>query len=160
MTSTASTRRESRGGWASLAGIRTTILHVDNILALPGPGLIAGTKALGTKHQAIAAFVAATLRAMREISADPQAGLDASIAAVPDLTSASNTATQLAILKATIATWPRSGGDATTYGTIDTAGWNASIDYMTTLKLVPTPVTVDNLLDLTLLPAAGASSSP
>ena len=145
----------------SLAGVRTTVLHVDSILALPGPGLIAGTKALGTKHDAIAAFVSATLRAMREIAADPQQGLDASIAAVPDLTAGSSQDAQLAILKATIATWPNTVTPYLgTYGFLNVGGWKSSIDYMTTLKLVPKPVTVDDVLDQTILPAAGASASP
>ena len=53
--------------------------HVDQITPLPGPGLVVGTATLAAKHDALKAFVAATLRAMTEIKADPQKGVDASI---------------------------------------------------------------------------------
>src|SRR5204863_8808226 len=84
-----------------LSGERTVVLRVDQVVPLPGPGLIAGTKTLASKRAAIAAFVAATLKAMREIEANPQTGLDASVAAVPDL-GKDRPAVQKAILGATI----------------------------------------------------------
>ncbi|MEA2674822.1 MAG: putative riboflavin transport system substrate-binding protein [Chloroflexota bacterium] len=133
-----------------LSGTHAVVLHVDGVVALPGPGLISSKATLGSKRDAVAAFVAATLRAMTEIAADPKVGLDASVAAVPDL--ASSRDTQSAILAATIATWsPASGGGA--FGTIDHAGWQASITYMQTLGLVPNPVTVDQLVRDDLLPS-------
>lgn len=136
-------------GQLERAGSPVVVLHVDDVIALPGPGLIAGTKALDTKRDAVAAFVAATLRAMTEIAADPQVGLDAAIKAVPTI--ASDRANQLAILQATIALWlPASGGGS--FGAIDTAGWQDSVTYMTTLGLVPNPVTVDQLVRTDLLP--------
>ena len=64
-----------------LAGIPTIQLHVDQATPLPGPGLIVGTATLAKKHDALKAFVTATLRAMTAILADPQAGLTASIEA-------------------------------------------------------------------------------
>ena len=84
-----------------------------------------------------------------EIAADPQKGLDATFAAQPDL--AKDPALQRQVLDATIAAWknPRTGA---AYGAIDKAGWQASIDYMTQLGLVPNPVTVDKLVDESLLP--------
>ena len=54
-------------------------------MPLPGPGLMTGTQTLAAKHDALAAFIAATLRAMDEIAADPQVGLDAAFALVPEL---------------------------------------------------------------------------
>ena len=133
-----------------LAGFPTTNLHVDAIVPLPGPGLISGTGTLGSKQAAIAAFVAATLKAMADISADPEKGLDAAITAVPDLGSAR--ATQKAILEATIAAWKGSAPGAPALGVIDTAGWAASLDYMTTLGLVPNPIKVEDLIRSDLLP--------
>jgi NitT/TauT family transport system substrate-binding protein len=132
-----------------LSGSPAVVLHVDDVVALPGPGLIAGTRALDTKVDAVEAFIAATLRAMTEIAATPSVGLDAAIAAVPEL--GKDRATQAAILDATIATWsaPAGGGP---FGTIDVAGWEASIAYMTTLGLVPNPVTFDGLVRTDLLP--------
>lgn len=135
-----------------LTGTTAVVLHVDDVVALPGPGLIASTATLDAKHDAVATFVAATLRAMTEIAADPRLGLEAAITAVPDL--AGQRATQAAILDATIATWsPAAGGGS--FGTIDRAGWEESIAYLTTLDLVPNPVTVDDLVREDLLPGQG-----
>jgi NitT/TauT family transport system substrate-binding protein len=127
-----------------LSGTDTVVLHVDDVIALPGPGLIAGQKLLNANNRAVAAFASATLRAMSEIASDPQKGIDAAIRAVPEL--AGDRDKQLAILNATIATWAPPGGDATDYGAIDRDGWQASIDYLSRLGLVPNPVTVDGLV--------------
>jgi NitT/TauT family transport system substrate-binding protein len=127
-----------------LAGEKAVVLHVDKVIALPGPGLIVSGTTLDAKRDAVTRFRDATLRAMREIAANGDAGLDAAIAAVPEL--ASQRDTQRAILDATIATWAPPGGDAAAFGTIDRAGWSASIDFLETLGLVPKPVTVDQLV--------------
>lgn len=129
-----------------LSGSKAVVLHVDDVVALPGPGLIAGTSTLETNADAVAAFVGATLRAMTEIAADPNLGLEAAITAVPELGKDERTrATQQAILAATIATWsPASGGGD--FGTIDEQGWTDSIAYLTKLGLVPNPVTVEDLV--------------
>src|SRR5206468_157764 len=124
-----------------LSGTKTTILAVDSIVPLPGPGLISGTSTLGAKKAAVAAFVKATLRAMTEIAADPSKGLDAAIVAVPDL--GKDRATQSAILDATIAAW-KGSADAAAIGSIDSTGWQKSIDFMTRLGLVPNPVKLDD----------------
>jgi NitT/TauT family transport system substrate-binding protein len=112
--------------------------------------LISGTTTLSAKRAAVAGFVAATLKAMKEIEANPDAGLDAAIAAVPEL--GKDRTTQKAILTATIDAW-KGGGAATTFGAIDRAAWTKSVAFMTGLGgLVPKPVTVDQLVDETLLP--------
>ena len=142
-----------------LTGADAVVLHVDRIVALPGPGLIVGTATLDAKAAAVRAFVAATIRAMNEIAAEPKVGLDAAIAAVPEL--ASDRETQAAILEATIATW-QAPGDVTPFGTIDRAGWQASIAFLEQLDdrapagsppLVPNPVTVDDVVRDDLLQA-------
>jgi NitT/TauT family transport system substrate-binding protein len=132
------------------AGIDVNVLTVDSIVPLPGPGLVTGTATLAAKHDALAAFTAATLRAMDEIAADPQKGLDATLAAVPEL--ASDPALQRQILDATVAQWKNTRTGAA-LGSIDTAGWQQSLDFMTKLGLVPNPVTVDKLVDTSLLPS-------
>ncbi len=131
------------------AGIEPVVLGVDDSTPLPGPGLVTGTATLAAKRDALAAFTAATLRAMDEIAADPQKGLDATFTAVPDL--AADPELQREILDATIATWsnPRTAGP---YGSIDRAAWQQSLAFMTGLGLVPNPVTVDQLVDESLLP--------
>ena len=89
------------------SGFATTQLTVDSIVPLPGPGLIVGTgHAHGQARRASQRFIAATLRAMDEIEANPQLGLDDSIAVVPEL--GSDRAGQLAMLNATIALWSSS----------------------------------------------------
>ncbi len=108
-----------------------------------------GTSTLAAKHDLLAAFTAATLKAMDDIAADPQKGVDAAFKAAPDL--AADPDLQRQILDATIATWKNPRTNAP-YGAIDTAGWQQSLDYLTTLGMVPNPVTVGQLVDDSLLP--------
>ena len=132
------------------AGIEPVVLTVDDVVPLPGPGLVTGTKTLETKAAALKAFTAVTLDSMTQITDDPQSGLDATFKAVPDL--AKDPDLQRQILDATIATWKnqRTGG---ALGSIDRAGWQESLDFMTGLGgLVPNPVTVDQLVNASLLP--------
>jgi NitT/TauT family transport system substrate-binding protein len=131
----------------ALGGIKTSVLTVDQITPLPGPGIIASTATIAAKRDAVAGFIRATLKAMNEIVATPSVGLDSSIQAVPDL--AKDKATQRAILAATIAAWRPSGVGATDQltGAIDPADWDASATYMTTLGMVPKPVTSADLVD-------------
>jgi NitT/TauT family transport system substrate-binding protein len=130
------------------AGIEPVVLTVDDVVALPGPGLVTGTATLDAKADALRAFTAATLDAMDQIAADPQAGLDATFAAVPDL--AADPELQRQVLDATIAAWANRAGEP--LGTIDREGWQQSLDFMSGLGLVPNPVTVDQLVDDALLP--------
>jgi NitT/TauT family transport system substrate-binding protein len=126
-------------------GTPVTVLSVDASVPLPGNGLIAGTRTIADKHDALAAFVAATLRAMAAIRADPQAGLDASVTAVPEL--GKDEATQLAILNATIRLWSTDGG-------IDTAAWQQTEQFMAGLPDGPlsgSPPPVNDLVDTSLL---------
>lgn len=132
-----------------LTGSKAVVLHVDDVVALPGPGLIAGTSTIAAKRDAIAAFVGATLRAMTEISADPALGVEAAFKAVPEL--ATDRSKQEAILAATIATWSPAGGGS--LGTIDEQGWADSIAYLAELGLVPNPVTVGDLVAPGFVPA-------
>jgi NitT/TauT family transport system substrate-binding protein len=134
-----------------LSGTPATILHVDQTVPLPGNGLIVGV-ALGSKRDALKAFVAATLRAMQDVAADPQKGLDATVAVVPDL--GKDRPTQLAILKATIETWSSDYTRANGAGTIDRAGWTRSVAFIAGLADSPItgkPPTVDQLVDESLL---------
>ena len=133
-----------------LSGEEVNILRVDDVIALPGPGLIAGTSTIGSKPDAIGAFVVQTLRAMREIAADPDKGLDAAIAAVPEL--GQDRATQRAILLATIEMWQSDLTRARGLGAIDRDGWTESIAFLTELELVAKPVTVDDLVDPRFIP--------
>jgi NitT/TauT family transport system substrate-binding protein len=134
-----------------LTGEPASILRVDDVVPLPGNGLIAGEDTLDAKSDAIAAFIAVTLRAMEEIEADPQVGLDAAFTAVPELAAAEDV--QRAILEATIETWRGPVQEAGGLGATDPADWEASIAYLRELGLVPNEVTVDDVLFQGLLPA-------
>ena len=136
----------------TLAGFATTALTVDDIVPLPGSGLIVGTATLSAKPDALAAFVAATLRAMREIDASPELGLDDAIAVVPEL--ANDRTTQSAILQATIQMWHSPNTDAHGLGAIDAAGWTQSLAFMRGLpgSNIPANLTVDSLVRTEVLP--------
>jgi putative riboflavin transport system substrate-binding protein len=136
-----------------LHGQKASILRIDAITPLPGPGLIAGTKTLEEQHDAVSAFVAATLQAMIEIKANPTVGLDAAIKEVPAL--ANDRETQSALLAATIDTWTGPAQEAHGLGAIDRAGWEKSITYLGSLGLTKAPVTTEQLIREDLLPAGG-----
>jgi NitT/TauT family transport system substrate-binding protein len=135
-----------------LAGFETTQLAIDDIVPLPGPGLIVSTTTLANKREQVRAFVAATLRAMNEIDADPQLGLDDAIAVVPEL--ATDRDTQLAILNATIEMWHSSFTDGHGLGAIDEGAWNYSLSFMEDLPgaNIPDTVTIDDLVTTEVLP--------
>ena len=135
----------------ALSGSEPSILRVDEIVPLPGNGLITGTATLESRRDAVTAFVSATLRAMGDIVADPQVGLEAAIAEVPEL--ADDRDAQLAVLEATIDAWQDEATDAGGLGTIVRDDWTASIDYLATLPgdLVPNPVDVDDLVTTDVL---------
>ncbi len=135
-----------------LSGTPVTVLDANASVPLPGNGLIASVATISAKHAALTAFVAATLRAMKEITADPATGLAAAVAQVPDL--GTDQATQRAILEATIATWTSDYVAAHGYGAIDRSAWQATVTFMAALPDGPisgTPPTVDQLVDESLL---------
>jgi len=136
-----------------LTGEEVNILRVDEITPLPGNGMIVGAGALDAKHDAITAFVAATLRAMEEITETPEIGLEAALTAVPEL--AGDRDTQTAILDATIEVWRGPVQDERGLGAIEPEDWEASVAFLTELGLVPNAVTVDDLIDTGLLPGSG-----
>ena len=125
------------------SGTPVVVLHIDDVTPLPGPGLISSTATIAAKHDAIAGFVRATLRAMEDVIADPSKGVDAAIAV--ESTLGQDRELQSAILAATIDAWQGTGG-VDNLGTIDRPAWQKSLDFMTSLGLVPNPVTVDGLV--------------
>jgi NitT/TauT family transport system substrate-binding protein len=134
-----------------LSGSPATVLRVDDIVPLPGPGIIAGVGMLEEHPDAVQAFVTASLRAMEEIAANPELGLDAAIEAVPEL--GNDRDTQRAILAATIDTWRGPIQEERGLGAVDRDGWVASIAFLEEMDLVPEPITIDDVLRDDLLPA-------
>lgn len=141
-------------------GITPNVLTVDDIVPLPGNGLVTGEATLGSRRDDLAAFVAVTLEAMEAIAADPQLGLDATFEVVPEL--AADVELQRAILEATIDAWHSDLTAAHGLGAIDPADWAASIEFMTTMPDSPlaAPVTADRIVSTELLPAPGTSPAP
>ena len=135
------------------SGTAPIVLTVDQVVPLPGPGLISGQTTLeGPKRDAVRAFIAATLQAMEDIAVDPMRGVQAAEAVVPEL--ASDREGQLAVLEATVAAWQSPYTEANGLGAIDPEAWTKSIDFMRTLPDSPVsePVTADQIIDQELLP--------
>ena len=134
------------------AGFPVSVLAIDDITPLPGPGLTVGDETLAQRGPTLRAFVAATLRAMREIEVDPILGLEDAIATVPEL--GSDRQGQLAVLRATIEMWRTPYTLEHGLGALDAAAWSRSIDFMRTLPdlEVPTDMTANQLLTEELLP--------
>ena len=134
-------------------GITPVVLTVDQVVPLPGPGLIAGQSTIdGPKREALRAFIAATLRAMQDIAVDPMRGVEATETAVPEL--AGDREGQLAVLEATVEAWQSAYTEANGWGAIDPAAWTQSIEFMSTMPDSPVakPVTADQIIDQELLP--------
>jgi NitT/TauT family transport system substrate-binding protein len=133
-----------------LSGTPAVVLSLPASADLPGNGLIVGQAALtGPKADAIRRFIAATRRAMEEIATDPQVGLDAAIARVPEL--GADRPAQLAVMQATVATWQNAFTAANGLGAVDTATWERSITFMSGLPDSPVakPVTAAECIDAT-----------
>lgn len=130
-------------------GFATNVLTIDEITPLPGPGLIVGVTTLTAKHDALLRFIGATSRAMRDIQLDPAVGLEDAIAVVPEL--ASDREGQLAVLRATVATWNTCCAD---HGImwVDSSAWTESLDFMRGLpdSNIPADLTTDDLITLEL----------
>ena len=133
-----------------LTGEPATVLHVDDVVPLPGNGLIVGTATIESKRAAIEAFIAATLRAMQTIQADPQAGIDASVAAVPELATAPET--QRAVLDATIEVWTGPYQTEHGLGAISVDDWDEAIRFMASIGMLPQPILAGPAIDDSMLP--------
>ncbi len=137
-----------------LGGEKASVLALPPESQLPGPGLIVGAAALtGPKKDALMTFVAATRRAMRDIEADPQKGVDAAVARIPEL--ATDLPAQLAVLQATTALWESDYTRANGTGAVDPTLWERSVAFMAGLpdKLLAKPVTAADCTSAALLPA-------
>ena len=135
-----------------LQGLDVDVLRVADVAPLPGPGLVTGRDTLEANGDALRAFTAATVRAMEDISADPQLGLEATFARVPEL--AANPETQLAILEATIESWTSDHTAEHGLGSIDRSAWESGLEIMRSLpdSVVSDSLVIDDLLTEALQP--------
>ena len=130
----------------SLRGQDVNVLRVSDVAPLPGPGLVVGVDTIEAKGEALRAFTAATVRAMEEITADPQVGLEAALAHEPEL--GEDPETQLAILQATIDSWMGDYASEHGLGAVDRSAWEAGLEIMRSLpdSAVSDELTVEDLL--------------
>jgi putative riboflavin transport system substrate-binding protein len=84
-------------------GMATDLLTIDRIAPLPGPGIVVSDALLSADRALVQSFINATAVAQAPIKADPLVGVEASVVAVPTI--ASDRATALAVLTATVALW-------------------------------------------------------
>lgn len=133
-------------------GIDVDVVSVDEVAPLPGPGLVVNRAALREQTPVLRAFAGATLRAMADITANPQLGLDATFQRVPEL--AGDADLQAAILEATVQAWSNAYTEAHGLGSIDPAVWSSALDTMRSLpdSVIPETLEVDDLVDDSLLP--------
>jgi NitT/TauT family transport system substrate-binding protein len=132
-------------------GVKVTVLRVDPFTPLPGPGLVAADETIAVQREALRRFVAATVRAMDEIAADPRIALEAIEDRVPG--TAGDREALLAALEAAIETWKSPYTLANGLGAVDRAAWAVSIDVMAGLPgLLAGPVAVDDVVEVELVP--------
>ena len=140
---------------AEAEGLDVNVFFASSSAPFAGPGLISAKATLASKGDAVRAFIAVTLDAMRQIAADPELGVNAAGAIVPELIAdAAARERSLSIMRATIEIWSGPAQDAAGYGALDETGWEQSIDFMRELKgqTVSATLTAADILDAGFLP--------
>ena len=125
------------------------LLTIDAVAPLPGPGMIVGDELLASDPELVQDFVNATILAMAPIAADPPLGVDAAVVAVPSI--ASDRATALAVLEATVKLWALPDGGVSPQ--IDLDIWASGYDTMQRLGFIDGSVPVDEMIVEEILPA-------
>lgn len=140
---------------AEAAGLELSVFYASASAPFAGPGLISSPETIAAKRDAIRAFIAATLDAMEQISANPDLGVDAAAKVVPEVAAdEASRAKSLAIMKATINVWRGPVQASMGLGAIDRAGWATSLEFLRGLpgQGIRADLTVGELLDESLLP--------
>ena len=130
-------------------GLETDMLTVERIAPLPGPGLIAGDELLAADPTLVQSFVNAIIEAMAPIAAEPQLGVDAAVVAVPSI--ASDKATALAVLTATVKLWTQADGGVSP--SIDRAIWASGYATMKRLGFIDGSVPLDEMIREQIVPS-------
>ncbi len=140
---------------AQAAGIEVEVFYASSAAPFAGPGLISSPDTIAAKRDAIRAFIAATLEAMRQIAANPELGVDAAAKVVPEVAATpAARANSLAVMKATVGVWAGPLQESAGYGAISVEGWETSISFM---RSIPGQQVLDGLkaseiVDESLLP--------
>jgi NitT/TauT family transport system substrate-binding protein len=131
-------------------GIEGEVLAIDEIVPLPGPGMIAGDALIEERPDLVSAFVEATARAQAAVIADPELGV---IAAEADGVESviEDRATAERVLRATVELW--AGDDGFGHGQIDEERWRSAYETMERLGFIDGSVPLEEMID----PRVGAS---
>ncbi|MEP7040837.1 MAG: ABC transporter substrate-binding protein [Chloroflexota bacterium] len=130
-------------------GMETDLLTVEQIAPLPGPGVIVGDDLLTSDPDLVQRFVKATVASMAAIAVDAQLGVDAAVVAVPAI--ASDKATALAVLTATVELWTQGAGGVSPV--IDRDRWEKGYATMKRLGFIDGSVPLDEMIVEEILPS-------
>ena len=122
-------------------GIEAGLLTVDEIVPLPGPGVIVGDELLADDPELVEAFVTATAAAQAAVIDDPELGFTAAEAAVPTI--AEDPEVARAVLDATIELWL---GDGFDNGAIPLDLWATAHATMQRLGFIDGSVPVEEMI--------------
>ena len=132
------------------AGIEPVVLTVDDAVPLPGPGLVTGTKTLETQDGGAQGLH------RRHAAGDGRRSPPTRRRASTRPSRPCRTSRRTPRSSARSWTRPsppgRTRAPARALGSIDRDGWQQSLDFMKGMGLVPNPVTVDQLVNESLLP--------
>lgn len=124
-------------------GFAADLLTVDELVPLPGPGIVVGDDVLSADRELVVAFADAVRRAQQTIAADIDAGLDAAIAQVPTIAEDRDTAH--AVLAATVELWLDDARNVATG--IDRDVWESGYATLRDLGLIDGTVPLDEMID-------------
>jgi len=127
-------------------GFEAELLTVDELVPLPGPGIVVGDELLDEDHELVRAFAAAVAQAQEVIAVNPDVGLQAAIEAVPAI--GENPDTARAVLEASIDVWRGDVERAT--GVIVPEVWASGYDIMLGLGFIDGSIPVDEMYDSVL----------
>ena len=122
-------------------GMEVDLLTVDEIVPLPGPGIITGDELLESDPELVQAFTSAVAAAQAEVIADPDTGFAAAEEAVPTI--AEDPEVARAVLEATVELWEGSGFDD---GAVDRELWASAYETMERLGFIDGSVPLEDML--------------
>lgn len=140
---------------AKAAGVEVEVFYASAAAPFAGPGLISSSATIEKKRDAIRAFIAATLEAMRQIAADPEIGVAAAAQVVPEVVATDAArANSLAVMKATVDVWAGPLQESAGYGAISLEAWDTSIAFMRSIpgQQVLDGLKASDIVDGSLLP--------
>lgn len=135
-------------------GFDTALLTVDELVPLPGPGIIVGEQLLDEELRLAQAFAMAVVRAQDVIAEDPQLGLDAAVAEVPAIGEDPETAR--AVLEASVEVWRGPAGGSS--GSIVSEIWESGYETLRRLGFIDGSVPVEEMYDRRV--AGGSDPGP